>query len=61
METVGIGGPIPFVYMELLTYSGTDAEYQAAVYAFNMYFSLVFEWGLVAFLFTLLCSLLSRS
>jgi hypothetical protein len=61
MDVIGLSGSIPFVWCEILTYSGTDTDTIAAVYSFNMYFSLVFELGVVASIFTLLCTLLARS
>jgi len=57
----GFVGSIPLIEMTVLTYSGTDPNTLAAVASFNSYFSLTFEFGVLAFMFTMITSILARS
>ena len=58
----GLGiGEIDLIWMEPLLYSGTDPETIAAVESFNAFFSLTFEFGILAFMATLITTLLARS
>lgn len=58
----GLGlGSIDLIWMEVLVYSGTDPETIAAVESFNAFFSLTFEFGMLAFMATVITSLLARS
>lgn len=57
----GIGDTWPIWDLVVLTTTSTDPDTIAAVDAFNWYFSVTFEMGLVAFLFTLVCLVLARS
>jgi hypothetical protein len=47
--------------MEPLLYSGSDATTQAAVDAFNGYFSITFEFGVMAFMYIMIVTILARS
>lgn len=58
---LGIGGSWPLIWMEVLQTTSTDPTTVAAVEAFNGYFSLTIEFGMIAYLFTLVVSILSRS
>jgi len=58
----GLGlGNIDLIWMEVLFYSGADPETISAVESFNAFFSLTFEFGMLAFMWTLITSLLARS
>jgi hypothetical protein len=58
----GLGlGEIDLIWMQVLIYNGTDPETISAVESFNAYFSLTFEFGILAFMATLISSLLARS
>lgn len=48
-------------YMEPLLYSGTDPDTIAAVDAFNAYFSITFEFGVMAFMYLMIITILARS
>ena len=48
-------------YMEPLLYSGTDPDTIAAVASFNGYLSITFEFGVMAFMYTMIVTLLARS
>lgn len=47
--------------MEPLVYSGTDPNTIAAVASFNGYFSITFEFGVMAFMYIMIVTLLARS
>jgi hypothetical protein len=47
--------------MEPLLYSGTDENTIAAVASFNGYFSITFEFGVMAFMYIMIVTLLARS
>lgn len=57
----GIGDEWPLIQMVVLIYSGSDPDTIAAVSSFNNYFSLTFQFGVLAFLFTLVVTLIARS
>lgn len=48
-------------FMEPLVYSGSDPNTIAAVDAFNGYFSITFEFGVMAFMYIMIVTLLARS
>jgi len=56
-----IGDVWSFVYMEILQTSSTDPHTIAACLQFNLFFSLIFEMGIIAFMFTIVVALISRS
>jgi hypothetical protein len=58
---LGIGDAWPLIEMVVLVYSGSDPETIAAVDAFNHFFALTFQFGIIAFLFTMVCSVIARS
>jgi hypothetical protein len=58
---LGIGDNWPLIAMEVLQYSGSDSDTIAAVAGFNSFFALTFEFGVIAFMFTMICTLLARS
>lgn len=47
--------------MEPLLYSGSDPNTIAAVASFNAYFSITFEFGVMAFMYTMIVTLMARS
>lgn len=55
------GGDWPLIWMSVLAYSGSDPATIAAVEAFNGYFSLTMEFGIMAYMFTIVAALISRS
>lgn len=59
--TLGIGDNWPLIYMAIMQYSGSDPVTQASVESFNWYFSVTFEFGVIAWLFTVVVTLLARS
>lgn len=44
-----------------MVYTGSDPSTAALVDTFNWYFSVTFEMGCIAFIFTLVCVTLARS
>lgn len=58
---LGIGDVWPLIWMDIMVYSGTDPDTIAAVTNFNAFFSIVFQMGVIAFIFTLICTTLARS
>lgn len=58
---LGIGGGWPLIFMEVLAYSGSDPETIAAVSSFNNFFSITFEFGVMAFMTTMIVSIIARS
>lgn len=56
-----IGGIWGIWLMEIMQYGGTDPNMQAAVDSFNFYFSVTFEFGIMAFMCTMVITLLARS
>jgi len=57
----GIGDDWPLISMYVMAYSGSDPETIAAVESFNNYFSLTFEFGVIAFIWTQIIVIISRS
>ena len=58
----GLGnGTMDLIWMQVLVTTSTDPDTIAAVDAFNAYFSLTFQFGMLAFLATLIFTLLARS
>jgi hypothetical protein len=58
---MGIGDNWPIWDLIVMTYNGTDPTQAALIDTFNWYFSITFEMGCIAFLFTLVCVALARS
>ena len=57
----GIGGEFDLIWMEVLTTTSTDPTTIAAVDSFNAYFSLTIQFGMLAFICTMIFTLLARS
>jgi hypothetical protein len=58
----GLGlGQIGLIWMAPLVYAGADPETISAVESFNAFFSLTFEFGILAFIWTVIVTLLARS
>lgn len=58
----GLGsGNFEVIWMEVLKTTSTDPTTIAAVDAFNAYFSITFQFGVLAFICTLIFTLLARS
>jgi hypothetical protein len=58
---LSLGGEWLLWNMEPLLYSGTDPDTIAAVDAFNAYFSITFEFGVMAFMYIMIVTIMSRS
>lgn len=59
---LGLGiGQIDLIWMAPLIYNGTDSVTISAVESFNAFFSLTFEFGVLAFIWTMIVTLLARS
>jgi hypothetical protein len=54
-------GEMPIIQMDMLIYSGTDIETIAAIECFNMFFSITFQFGVLAMMCTIIVAMLSRS
>jgi len=59
--TIGLGQQLDILWFEVLVYTGSDPTTIAAVDSFNAYFSLTFMFGILAFICTMIFTLLARS